>query len=52
MSPLPTGPIHHVRMAVTDVQRSTTFYTEVLGFSVALDAPPPPEHEHLSLIHI
>ena len=46
MSPLPTGPVHHVRMAVTDVERSTTFYTEVLGFSVALDAPPPPEDEH------
>ena len=46
MSPLPTGPVHHVRMAVTDVQRSTAFYTEVLGFSVAVDAPPPPGDEH------
>jgi glyoxylase I family protein len=46
VSHLPTGPIHHIRMAVTDVERSKTFYTEVLGFSVALDAPPPPEDEH------
>jgi catechol 2,3-dioxygenase-like lactoylglutathione lyase family enzyme len=33
-------------MAVTDVERSTTFYTEVLGFSVAVDTPPPPDDEH------
>ncbi len=46
MSPLPTGPVHHVRMAVTDVERSKTFYTEVLGFDVAVDAPPPPGDEH------
>ena len=46
MSPLPTGPVHHVRMAVTDVERSKTFYTEVLGFNVAVDAPPPPGDEH------
>lgn len=46
MSHLPVGPVHHVRMAVTDVQRSTAFYTEVLGFQVAVDAPPPPDDEH------
>ena len=46
MSHLPTGSIHHIRMAVTDVDRSKAFYTEVLGFDVAVDAPPPPDDEH------
>lgn len=46
MSHLPVGPIHHLRLAVTDVPRSVAFYTEVLGFEVALDAPPPPDDEH------
>jgi catechol 2,3-dioxygenase-like lactoylglutathione lyase family enzyme len=40
---LPVGPIHHVRLTVTDVERSQAFYTEVLGFAVAVGAPPPPE---------
>lgn len=43
MSNLPVGPVHHMRMSVTDVQRSRAFYTEVLGFEVAVDAPPPPD---------
>ena len=46
MSHLPVGPIHHLRLAVTDVQRSMAFYTEVLGFEVAMDAPPPRDDEH------
>jgi glyoxylase I family protein len=46
VAPLPVGPIHHVRMAVTDVQRSTAFYTEVLGFEMAVDGPPPPDDEN------
>ena len=46
MSHLPVGPIHHLRLAVTDVQRSVAFYTDVLGFDVAVDAPPPPDDEH------
>jgi len=46
MPHLPVGPIHHVRMAVTDVARSSAFYTEVLGFEVAVDAPPPADDEH------
>lgn len=45
MSHLPVGPVHHIRMAVTDVQRSQAFYTDVLGFDVAVDAPPPPDDE-------
>ena len=43
MTPLPVGPVHHLRLAVTDVQRSVAFYTEVLGFEVAVAAPPPPD---------
>jgi catechol 2,3-dioxygenase-like lactoylglutathione lyase family enzyme len=41
--PLPVGPIHHLRLTVTDLERSKAFYTEVLGFTVAVDAPPPPD---------
>lgn len=33
-------PVHHIRLTVTDVQRSRDFYTEVLGFDVAMDGPP------------
>jgi glyoxylase I family protein len=43
---LPVGPVHHIRLTVTDVERSLAFYTEVLGFQVALTEPPPPEDEH------
>src|SRR5215211_4423858 len=46
VSHLSVGPVHHMRMAVTDVQRSRAFYTEVLGFEVAVDAPPPPDDEN------
>jgi glyoxylase I family protein len=42
VSHLPVGQIHHLRLAVTDVERSKAFYTEVLGFQVAVDGPPPP----------
>jgi catechol 2,3-dioxygenase-like lactoylglutathione lyase family enzyme len=43
VSQLPVGPIHHLRLTVTDVARSQAFYTEVLGFGVVLDTPPPPD---------
>jgi glyoxylase I family protein len=46
VSHLPVGQIHHLRLSVTDVERSKAFYTEVLGFQVAVDGPPPPEDEH------
>ena len=46
MSHLPVGSIHHVRLSVTDVQRSLAFYTEVLGFDVAMEGPPPADDEH------
>lgn len=34
------GGIHHLRLTVTDVERSREFYTSVLGFDIAVDAPP------------
>ena len=40
------GAIHHIRLTVTDIERSRKFYTELLGFEVAAEAPA------LSLIHI
>ena len=46
MSHLPVGSVHHLRLSVTDVPRSQAFYTEVLGFDVAVGAPPPPDDEH------
>jgi catechol 2,3-dioxygenase-like lactoylglutathione lyase family enzyme len=41
VSLLPVGPIHHIRLTVSDVERSKAFYTEVLGFTIAVDGPPP-----------
>jgi catechol 2,3-dioxygenase-like lactoylglutathione lyase family enzyme len=38
--PIRVGAPHHVRLTVTDVARSRAFYTQVLGFDVALDSPP------------
>jgi len=35
-----TGPIHHLRLTVTDVERSRQFYTGLLGFDVAVESPP------------
>lgn len=49
-SSLNLEPVHHIRLTVTDVERSRLFYTEVLGFEVALAGPPPaddPDHELL-----
>jgi glyoxylase I family protein len=37
---LALGPIHHLRLTVTDIQRSREFYTGVLGFQVAVESPP------------
>jgi glyoxylase I family protein len=39
--PLSLGPVHHLRLTVTDVERSRAFYTELLGFQIAMDTPPP-----------
>lgn len=41
-------PVHHVRLTVTNVARSSSFYTEILGFDLAIDGPPPedsPDHD-------
>lgn len=34
---LTTGAVHHVSLTVTDVARTRQFYTEVLGFQVAME---------------
>src|ERR1700730_18283254 len=34
------GPIHHLRLTVTDIHRSREFYTSLLGFDVAVESPP------------
>jgi catechol 2,3-dioxygenase-like lactoylglutathione lyase family enzyme len=33
------GNIHHLRLTVTDIERSRDFYTGLLGFNVAVAAP-------------
>lgn len=33
------GEIHHLRLTVTDIERSRDFYTRLLGFNVAVAAP-------------
>ena len=38
---IPAGPVHHLRLTVTDIQRSRQFYTSLLGFQVAVESPPP-----------
>jgi glyoxylase I family protein len=37
---IPTGDIHHLRLTVTDLERSQRFYTSLLGFQVAVESPP------------
>ena len=39
-TPINLGPIHHLRLTVTDIQRSRDFYTRLLGFEVAAESPP------------
>ena len=36
---IPCGDIHHLRLTVTDVQRSREFYTGLLGFQVIVESP-------------
>lgn len=38
---IPTGEIHHLRLTVTDLDRSRRFYTGLLGFQVVVESPPP-----------
>jgi glyoxylase I family protein len=47
--PLSLGPVHHIRLTVTDVERSRAFYTELLGFQIAMDAPLPAGDPHHDL---
>jgi catechol 2,3-dioxygenase-like lactoylglutathione lyase family enzyme len=47
---LPIGIVNHVRVAVTDVERSKAFYTGVLGFAVGLDGPPPADDENYEAV--
>jgi glyoxylase I family protein len=49
MAEVSLGPVHHIRLSVNDVERSRAFYTEVLGFQVAKEGPPPPDDPHHQL---
>lgn len=40
-----TGEIHHLRLTVTDLERSRSFYTSLLGFTVAVESPEPTDAE-------
>ena len=37
---IPTGPVHHFRFTVSDVDRACDFYTKVLGFKKLMDLNP------------
>lgn len=37
---IPVSDIHHLRLTVTDLERSRQFYTSLLGFEVAAESPP------------
>ena len=37
---IPAGDIHHLRLTVSNLQRSREFYTSLLGFQVAVESPP------------
>ena len=37
---IPTVGIHHLRLTVTDLERSRQFYTGLLGFEIAAESPP------------
>jgi catechol 2,3-dioxygenase-like lactoylglutathione lyase family enzyme len=43
MAAVETTGLHHVRVTVTDLERSKAFYTEVLGFAVAAESPGTPD---------
>ncbi len=50
MAPLTLGTVHHIRLTVTDLERSRAFYTEVLGFQVAMDTLPSEDDEFYGLL--
>ncbi len=37
---IPAGGVHHLRLTVTNLDRSRAFYTGLLGFDVAVESPP------------
>jgi catechol 2,3-dioxygenase-like lactoylglutathione lyase family enzyme len=46
------GPIHHLRLTVTDLGRSRDFYTRVLGFQVVAESPPAGDPTAEAMAHI
>lgn len=50
MAQLTVGPVHHIRLSVNDVERSKAFYTELLGFQVAMDTLPAQEDPYYELL--
>jgi glyoxylase I family protein len=49
---VPTGDIHHLRLTVTDLDRSRWFYTTLLGFTVAVESPPPDDPSAAAMYEI
>ncbi len=47
-----TGDIHHLRLTVTDLERSRSFYTTLLGFSVAVESPEPVDPETTAMAEL
>lgn len=47
-----TGDIHHLRLTVTDLERSRSFYTSLLGFSVAVESPEPTDAETTAMAEL
>jgi glyoxylase I family protein len=47
-----TGDIHHLRLTVTDLERSRSFYTTLLGFSVAAESPEPVDPETTAMAEL
>jgi catechol 2,3-dioxygenase-like lactoylglutathione lyase family enzyme len=50
MSDPSVGTVHHIRLTVNDVERSKAFYTDVLGFQVAMDTLPPEDDEYYEVL--
>jgi glyoxylase I family protein len=43
MAMIETTGLHHLRLTVTNVERSRAFYTDVLGFEVVAESPGSPD---------
>lgn len=44
---LATTGTHHLRLTVTDLERSRAFYRDVLGFEIAAESPGSPDDPHV-----